>query len=164
MFGFGDNNVVIPIYVIEEIDQFKRDPSSLGRNARQVSRYLDEFRALGHLCDGVPLGPDKGRVRVVIPDRKLPPELGDGHSTDNRILATALDLRDREKALPAVFVTKDTNLRIRADALGLHAEDYDAEEVKLDDLWSGVVEVEVEASAVNEFYTNGAVPLDGLGS
>jgi PhoH-like ATPase len=163
MFGFGDNNVVVPIYVIEEIDNFKRDLSSLGRNARQVSRYLDEFRAAGQLREGVSLGSDRGTIRVVITDRKLPPELGDGHSTDNRILATALDLRDREKALPAVFVTKDTNLRIRADALGLHAEDYDVEEVKLDTLWTGVAEVDVDGRSVNDFYTNQAVPVDDGG-
>ncbi len=159
MFGFGDNDVVIPIYVIEEIDNFKRDLSTLGRNARQVSRYLDEFRNVGKLRDGVSLGPDKGTIRVVITERKLPPEMaGEGHSIDNKILATALDLRDREKA-PAVFVTKDTNLRIRADALGLHAEDYDVEDVTLDDLWSGVAEVEVDAQEVNDFYTQGAVAV-----
>jgi PhoH-like ATPase len=159
IFGFGDNNVVIPIYVIEEIDNFKRDLSSLGRNARQVTRYLDEFRAIGKLRDGVALGPDKGTLRVAMSDRKLPPEMGDGHTTDSRILATALEIRDKEKALPAVFVTKDTNLRIRADALGLHAEDYDVEEVNLDDLWSGVAEVDVDAQAVNDFYTHSAVPV-----
>jgi len=164
IFGFGDNNVVIPIYVIEEIDNFKRDLSSLGRNARQVSRYLDEFRAIGKLREGVSIGPEKGTIRVTITERKLPPELGDGHSTDNRILATALDLLDREKDVPAVFVTKDTNLRIRADALGLHAEDYDIEEVKnLDTLWTGVAEVEVDAQAVNDFYTNQAVPVQESG-
>ncbi len=163
IFGFGDNNVVIPIYVIEEIDNFKRDLSSLGRNARQVSRYLDEFRAAGKLREGVSLGPTKGTIRVTITDRKLPPELGDGHSTDNRILATALDLLDREKDLPAVFVTKDTNLRIRADALGLHAEDYDVEEVNLDTLWTGVAEVEADAQAVNDFYTNQLVPVEETG-
>ncbi len=159
IFGFGDNNVVVPIYVIEEIDQFKRDLSSLGRNARQVSRYLDEFRNLGKLVAGVSLGPDKGTIRVLITERKLPPELGDGHTTDNHILATALELRDREADLPAVFVTKDTNLRIRADALGLHAEDYDLEEVNLDTLWTGVAEVEVDSSAVNDFYASGSVPV-----
>jgi PhoH-like ATPase len=159
IFGFGDNDVVIPIYVIEEIDNFKRDLSSLGRNARQVARYLDEFRAVGKLRDGVPLGPDKGTLRVAISDRKLPPELGDGHTTDSRILATALETRDREKGVPAVFVTKDTNLRIRADALGLHAEDYDIEEVNLDELWTGVAEVDVDPQAVNDFYTNGFVPV-----
>ncbi len=160
IFGFGDNHVVIPIYVIEEIDNFKRDLSSLGRNARQVSRYLDEFRALGKLGgDGVALGPDKGTIRVIVTERQLPKEMtADGHSVDNKILATALDLRDREKAFPAVFVTKDTNLRIRADALGLHAEDYDVEEVNLDTLWTGVAEVEADGAQVNEFYTNGSVP------
>ena len=162
IFGFGDNNVVIPIHVIEEVDNFKRDLSSLGRNARQVSRYLDEFREKGRLGEGVPLGADKGSIRVLISERKLPPEMGDSRSTDNHILATALDVRDREQALPAVFVTKDTNLRIRADALGLNAEDYDIEEVNLDTLWTGVAEVDVDPDAVNEFYTSGAVPVDGV--
>jgi PhoH-like ATPase len=160
IFGFGDNNVVVPIVVIEEIDNFKRDLSSLGRNARQVSRYLDEFRLLGKLGDGVSLGPERGTIRVVISDRKLGKEVTtDGHAVDNLILATALDLRDREK-VPAVFVTKDTNLRIRADALGLHAEDYDVEEVNLDTLWTGVDEVDVDAAQVNEFYTTGAVAVE----
>jgi PhoH-like ATPase len=160
MFGFGDNNVVVPIYVIEEIDNFKRDLSSLGRNARQVSRYLDDFRAAGKLGDGVALGPDRGTIRVLVTERQLPKEMTtDGHSVDNKILATALDLRDREKGLPAVFVTKDTNLRIRADALGLHAEDYDVEEVNLDTLWTGVAEVDADAAQVNEFYTSGCVPV-----
>jgi PhoH-like ATPase len=162
IFSFGDNDVVVPIYVIEEIDNFKRDLSALGRNARQVSRYLDEFRAMGKLRDGVSLGPDRGVLRVVITERQLPKEVTtDGHSIDNKILATALDLRDREKGVPAVFVTKDTNLRIRADALGLHAEDYDVEQVNLDTLWSGVAEVEVEPEAVNDFYTHGSVPSGG---
>ncbi len=160
IFGFGDNNVVVPIYVIEEIDNFKRDLSSLGRNARQVSRYLDDFRATGNLREGVPLGPEKGSIRVVITERQLSKDLTtDGHAVDNRILATALDLRDREK-LPAVFVTKDTNLRIRADALGLHAEDYDIEEVNLDTLWTGVAEVDADAQQVNDFYTQGFVPVE----
>jgi PhoH-like ATPase len=161
LFGFGDNNVTVPIYVIEEIDNFKRDLSTLGRNARQVSRYLDEFRGLGNLREGVSLGPEKGTLRVLFTDRQLPRELADGHSTDNKILAVALDLNDREKALPAVFVSKDTNLRIRADALGVHAEDYDVESVTLDELWSGVAEVEVDSQQVNDFYTNGFVARGG---
>jgi PhoH-like ATPase len=162
IFSFGDNDVVVPIYVIEEIDNFKRDLSALGRNARQVSRYLDEFRAIGKLGEGVSLGPDRGRLRVVITERQLPREVTtDGHSIDNKILATALDLRDREREVPAVFVTKDTNLRIRADALGLHAEDYDVEQVNLDTLWTGVVELAVDPQAVNDFYTQGSIPSDG---
>jgi PhoH-like ATPase len=164
IFSFDDNNVVVPIYVIEEIDNFKRDLSSLGRNARQVARYLDEFRELGRLREGVPIGEGKGSIRVLFTERQLPPELRNGHSTtDDRILAVALDLRDREAQLPIVFVSKDTNLRIRADALGLHTEDYDAEGVALDELWSGVGDVAVDAQAVDEFYANGFVPLPAGG-
>jgi PhoH-like ATPase len=160
IFSFDDNNVVIPIYVIEEIDNFKRDLSSLGRNARAVARSLDDFRAQGRLKEGVPIGAGKGTVRVLFTDRQLPPELRNGHSTtDDRILAVALDISQRERELPAVFVSKDTNLRIRADAMGLTTEDYDVEGVDLDELWSGVAEVVVDAEAVNQFYAQGVVPL-----
>jgi PhoH-like ATPase len=159
IFGFEDNDVIIPIYVIEEIDNFKRDLSTLGRNARQVSRYLDDFRTQGKLGEGVRIAEDKGRIRVLLADRKLPQGAGGGGSTDDKILAVALDLFERDRARPTVFVTKDTNLRIRADALGLHAEDYDVEGLAaLDDLWSGVAEVDVGAEQVNEFYAQGAIP------
>jgi PhoH-like ATPase len=164
LFGFADNDVVVPIYVIEEIDNFKRDLSTLGRNARQVSRYLDEFRIQGKLGDGVPIGPDKGRIRVLIADHKPPHGAGDGHSTDDKILAVALDLLEKDHGKPTVFVTKDTNLRIRADALGLHAEDYDVEGLAaLDELWSGVAEIDVDPERVNEFYANGSVSLSAAG-
>jgi PhoH-like ATPase len=160
LFSFEDNDVVVPIYVIEEIDNFKRDLSSLGRNARQVARYLDDFRVQGKLADGVAIGEGKGKVRVLFTDHELPRPLADGHSSvDNRILAVALDLRDRERGKPVVFVTKDTNLRIRADALGLHAEDYDVEEVALDDLWTGVADLDVDPQVVNDFYTGGFAGL-----
>jgi len=155
--GFDDNDVVVPIHVIEEIDNFKRDLSSLGRNARQVSRTLDEFRIAGKLKDGVSIGPGKGTIRVLAAPRRLPPEVGDGHVMDDKILAVALDLLEKEKEKPCVFVSKDTNLRIRADALGLHAEDYDVEGVELDELWSGVAEIDVDPEVVNEFYAAGAV-------
>lgn len=164
IFGFEDNDVVIPIQVIEEIDNFKRDLSTLGRNARQVSRTLDDFRLQGKLGEGVAIGPDKGRIRVLAWDGKLPHRPGDSHSTDDRILAVALELLEKEPSLPTVFVTKDTNLRIRADALGLHAVDYDVEGLEaLDDLWSGVSEVDVSPEEVNDFYSTGSIPWAGEG-
>lgn len=158
IFGFGDNDVVIPIYVIEEIDNFKRDLSTLGRNARQVSRSIDDFRLQGKLREGVPMGPDHGTIRVLVADHAIPQQISDHHTTDSKILAVALELAQRERR-PTVFVSKDTNLRIRADALGLTAEDYDVEGVELDELWSGVSELEVGAEEVNEFYATGALPV-----
>jgi PhoH-like ATPase len=157
LFGFDDNDVVVPIYVIEEIDNFKRDLSTLGRNARQVSRYLDEFREKGKLKEGVPLGDGKGKIRVLMAERHVP-GLQDSKTTDDKILAVALWLQDAEKGTPTLFVTKDTNLRIRADALGLRAEDYDVEGVAIDEVWSGVAEVDVEPELVDEFYAQGAIP------
>jgi PhoH-like ATPase len=84
IFAFDDNNVVIPIYVIEEIDNFKRDLSSLGRNARAVARSLDDFRAQGRLKEGVPIGAGKGTIRVLFTDRQLPPELRNGRNRTAR--------------------------------------------------------------------------------
>jgi PhoH-like ATPase len=159
IYGFGDNDVIIPIYVIEEIDNFKRDLSTLGRNARQVSRFIDDFRLKGKLREGVPISPEHGKIRVLLAEGKLPNQISDHHTIDSKILAVALELSERERARPTVFVSKDTNLRIRADALGLHAEDYDVEGVQLDELWSGISELDVAPEAVNEFYASGALPL-----
>lgn len=159
IYRFKDNNVVIPIYVIEEIDQFKRDLSELGRNARLVARYLDSFRQEGSLKEGVLL-PEGGTLRVCFSERSLPPSLGDSNPMDSRILAVALDLREREPHSQAVFITKDTNLRIRADALGLHAEDYDAERVEIAELYTGFAERSVPRELVDLLYRpNAAVEL-----
>ncbi|MDR0965535.1 MAG: PhoH family protein, partial [Myxococcales bacterium] len=89
LFAFGDNTVIIPIYVIEEIDTFKKDLSELGRNARQVARYLDGFREQGSLGEGVKL-PNGGCLKVVFTRREIPPEMLSIHSMDNKIMAVAL--------------------------------------------------------------------------
>ncbi len=161
LFGFDDNEVVVPIYVIEEIDNFKKDLSELGRNARQVSRFLDELRTEGSLTEGVPTA-SGGTVKVSIAPRELPPEYQSERSTDNKILATALHCHGqtlREKGRTTIFVTKDVNLRIRADALGLTVEDYDTERTDISELYSGLAEVEVEGGLIDEFYKTGHVSL-----
>ncbi|MFP2925143.1 PhoH family protein [Pyxidicoccus sp. 3LG] len=155
IYGFKDNNVIIPIYVIEEIDQFKRDLSELGRNARLVARYLDSFRAEGSLKEGVPL-PHGGMLRVNFTDRELPLSMADSNLMDNRILAVAIDLMEKEPETQAVFITKDTNLRIRADALGLIAEDYDAERVEITELYTGFTERLAPRELVDQMYKQGA--------
>jgi PhoH-like ATPase len=159
VYGYGEHNVVIPIYVIEEIDQFKRDLSELGRNARQVSRYLDQYRTQGNLGDGVKL-PGGGSLRVLFSRRDLPKEFAaDASQMDNRILAVALDVADREPTVNTIFVTKDANLRIRADALGLHSEDYDAEKVELTEVYSGSAEVMASPQVIDQFYASGEAEI-----
>ncbi len=163
LFQFKDNNVIIPIYVVEEIDKFKRDLSELGRNARQVSRDLDAFREEnGSLTEGVPLE-SGGTLRVLFTQRELPRELMNQHVADNRILALAMDVKEREPNLRCVFVTKDINLRIRADALGLVTEDYENDKIENPEVYMGVRELEVGKGDIDSFYAHGELPLpDGI--
>ena len=168
---FEDNAVVIPIEVVEEIDRFKKDPSEKGRNARQISRLLDALREKGNLADGVPIDESSGGTLQVVFCRsetlaQLPPELKGG-SGDNNILAVALEqLRSGLIAdqPPVVLVTKDTNLRIKADAVGLTAQDYTTDKVDIADLYAGVSELTASATAMETLKQEGGLALDALPS
>jgi PhoH-like ATPase len=163
IYSFDDNNVVIPIYVIEELDQFKKDMSELGRNARMVARYLDAHRSEGTLAEGVPL-PNGGILRVSFVEHELPKSMADGSLMDNRILAVAIETKERDANTATVFITKDTNLRIRADALGLLAQDFEPERVEISDLYTGLIELTVPAETVNQLYRpGGEVDVDEHG-
>ena len=147
-FRFGDNDVVLPIYVVEELDQFKKDLSELGRNAREFSRTLDDLRGRGSIKDGVPLE-SGGTLRVAFLSEKRPHDSAftSRHQYDNHILACALELKERDPRVEegrVILVTKDANLRIRADALGLEAEDYDAAQIEISELYPGHRELDVE--------------------
>jgi PhoH-like ATPase len=167
---FEDNAVVIPIEVVEEIDRFKRDPSEKGRNARQISRLLDGLREKGNLADGVSIDANGGTLQVVFCRSEtlaqLPPELKGGNG-DNNILAVALEqLRSGLIAdqPPVVLVTKDTNLRIKADAVGLTAQDYTTDKVDIADLYPGVCELTASAAAMDTLKGDGGLPLTALPS
>ncbi|MBL8610850.1 MAG: PhoH family protein [Myxococcales bacterium] len=156
IFKFEDNNVIIPIYVIEEIDQFKREGSERGRNARTVVRLLDELRESGgSLSKGVVLQ-SGGGLRVAVPQKR--PELPtaiDKAAMDNAILQTAFDVRDEDGGRPTVFVTMDTNLRIRADALGMVAETYENQRVEAEQLHTGIKEIELDSDGIDRFFQDG---------
>ncbi len=154
IYAFEDNDVVIPIHVLEEIDSFKRELSELGRNARQISRTLDQLRETGSLADGVEL-PGGGRLIVALKGRELPDAVLDRTKADARILAVAMGVRERSPDRPTIFVTKDVNLRIRADALGLETQDYEADKVEESEYYSGVREVVLPREAIDEFYAKG---------
>jgi PhoH-like ATPase len=157
IFRFEENNIVIPITVIEEIDRFKKDMNETGRNARQVSRFLDDLRKMGSLAEGIALETG-GTLRVEIYEEKvmkrLPPELREERG-DNRILAVAMDVREKSGASAVIFVTKDTNLRIKADAIGLVAEDYESGKVDIEELYTGFAEHSVEPAVIDRFYGQG---------
>src|SRR5262245_4815089 len=93
IFHFADNDVIIPIYVLEEIDHFKKELSERGRNAREVARRLDEFRDTGaSLSEGVNLE-NGGRLQVALASRNLPEALKTSQNVDNAILGVALEVR-----------------------------------------------------------------------
>jgi PhoH-like ATPase len=161
LFAFDDNEVVVPIYVIEEVDNFKKDLSELGKNARQIARSLDGLRAEGSLADGLTL-PSGGKIRVSVANSELPEGSYTGPKVDNQILATALHFAalGRVDGRQTIFVTKDINLRIRADALGLRVEDYDAEQTDISELYSGMIDLDVGGDAIDTFYRTGSLHLD----
>jgi len=163
LFQFQENNILIPITVIEEIDRFKKDMNETGRNARQVSRILDELRQKGSLSAGIALE-SGGNLRVALLNnemlRHIPSELNDQKS-DNRILAVAVEAKSAVDQMPVILVTKDTNLRIKADAIGLVAEDYESDKVDISELYSGFSEIDVSSDTVDRFYGQGWVDAPG---
>ena len=163
IFKFSDNNVILPLTVIEEIDRFKKDQSETGRNARQISRMIDDFRSQAKLVEGVALA-NGGVLKVAIYKQefllKLPPELRNDQG-DNRILAVAQDLQDNLPQGTVFFVTKDINLRIKADTIGLWAEDYQSDKVPIEDLYTGSGELLVTQAQVDQFYEQGALSIEG---
>lgn len=162
LFAFEDNNVVVPITVVEEIDNFKRDTTELGRSARQAARYLDALRRKGKIAEGVPLR-EGGVLRIAVTNRELPKEWRKSDSADNRILATAMDVAQDLPTEETTLVSKDITLRVRADALGLNAEDFDQNHIAQDELYSGLVTREVEGSLIDQLYEDGTLDSDALG-
>ncbi len=158
ILNFQDNVVLIPIEVIEEIDRFKRESSELGQNARTFSRALDALRGTGRLSEGVNLTTG-GRLRVVFnqPSENGRPPLGS--TVDSRIVSLALAVQKSDPKVPTILVTKDINLRIKADALGLEAEDYETDRVFLKDLYTGMFDQTVSPEKMARFRSEGELEL-----
>jgi PhoH-like ATPase len=156
--SFADNNVLIPIFAIEEVDTFKKDLSELGRNARSIARILDEYRESGKLSEGVPL-PGGGTLRIIVSSREYPTGAKNKHLADNRILGVALDVMKSCPECATIFVTQDTNLRIRADALGLTSVNYHPESRSIDELYSGFSDIETGTEMIDAFYEGGSCPV-----
>ncbi len=160
ILNFKENNVLIPIGVIEEIDRFKRESTELGQNARTVSRLLDGLRSQGRLSEGVTLS-NGGRLRIIFQSKQENGALTFGNnSVDSHILALALAIHQADPPTPTILVTKDINLRIKADAFGLPAEDYETDRILLKDLYTGVFEKQISAEKMTQFRANGELEIN----
>ncbi|HOJ77675.1 MAG TPA: PhoH family protein [Bacillota bacterium] len=159
--AFQDNDIVIPLAVVEEIDGHKKRQDEVGRNARAVSSYLDKLRTIGHLDTGVSLGENRGTIRVELNHQdidKLPQSL-ERDKIDNRIIAVAFALKI-ESSIPVILVTKDINMRIKADALGIQAEDYETDKIEIEEVYTGLRTLKVEPDQIDSFYNTGSVLIN----
>jgi PhoH-like ATPase len=158
IYQFEDNEIVIPIIVIEEIDKFKRDMGEIGRSARLISRILDNLRLQGSLSKGVSL-PEGGKLRVDLGTLKpstFPYTIDEG-KPDNKVLLTALYLKEKNKSKPVILVTKDINLRIKANSLNIKAEDYEHGKVEIDEIYSGTIVIDFDPDVIDHFYSEQAI-------
>lgn len=165
IFSFGENDVVIPIVVLDELDNFKKGSMEINRNARHVIKLFDQLREQGPVSQGIRLK-EGGLLKVDVDyirtaSQEMPP--GFGNNVDNLILATAVGIMKDSPERKVVLVTKDINMRVKAEALGLLAEDYRADQiVRISELYTGHTELVVTQDIVSRAYEEKEVPIEDL--
>jgi PhoH-like ATPase len=166
--NFQEHDVAIPITVLEELDQFKKGNSVLNLQAREFIRQLDKLSNHNMLHEWIPLdGPARGKFRVVTEESGVFVDAGEvfgSRKADHRILNAALGLTKSEPDRRIILVSKDVNLRLKARALNLAAEDYETVKIKdLDHLTKGKNEVEVaDSAAIDRLYQEEWLPVEAV--
>jgi len=171
IYSFQDNEVIIPAIVLEEVDSKKRYMDEIGRNARYISRMMDSLRSKGKLHMGVPLE-NGGTLRIELNHRSFARMQGFfGEATnDNRILAVALNIQAEQQELgngrPVIIVSKDALVRVKADALGIVAEDFLSDKVvhEYTSLYTGHLKLAVPSEHIQEFYAKGKIEVNKISS
>jgi PhoH-like ATPase len=154
MFAFEDNHVYVLVSVLKELDNLKSKPGETGANARRAARNLDALREKGLLCKGVEL--DNGGRLFVIPHMKDGLDL-DLSEVDNQLLTTALKLKEAT-GMKSVVVTKDVNLRVRADGVGILAEDFKNDQLDGID-YNGYSDLIVPCCSIDALYADGRLDM-----
>ena len=162
IFSFKEHDVAIPITVLEELDHFKKGDTVVNLQAREFIRHLDKLSSHDLLQEWIPLdGADLGRMRVLREDGASVDarQVFGTDKNDHRILNAALALTEREPSREVILVSKDINLRVKARAFSLRAEDYETVRVKdVDHLYRGKSEVELDDPApIQRIYEEGAI-------
>jgi PhoH-like ATPase len=157
--AFEENDIVIPLAVLEELDRHKTRQDEVGANARQINRKLDDLRQIGSLFDGVKT-PGGGTLRVISVNKddleRLPLELR-GEKVDNMIIALAKQLQQVDSdTTHYILVSKDVNVRIKCDAINVKCEDYRKSRVvsNASDMYTGVCVQETSREFIDSLYDN----------
>ena len=146
--SFRDNEIVIPLWVLEELDRLKPFSDERGRNARHAIRFLDEQSKHGNLKEGVKI--ENGSIlRVMLTHAKDVPADLEKSKTDNKIILTAYELQQKTNKL-VFFVSKDINARVKAMALGIKAVDYEKQKVNTSNLYKGSTEISSSSKQIDE--------------
>jgi len=162
IYNYGNNDIIVPLKVLEEIDRHKKRQDAVGVNARGIIRIFDTLREKGNLHRGVRLGKGKGIVSVRGCDpNSLPMDLSGEHA-DHLIIATALTEKQADPTKKIVVVTRDINMRVICDSLGLLCEDYNLTQLvdSADNIYTGLSEILVDDHIVDSFYNNEPVILE----
>ncbi|MES2798595.1 MAG: PhoH family protein [Bacteroidota bacterium] len=165
--NFTNNDIAIPITVLEELDKFKIGNDTKNFSAREVIRFIDKLSGTGSLQNWIDLGPNLGKFRVVLESNPKTYDAENVYSVgknDHKIINSALCLKETEPKRDVILVTKDINLRIKAKALGILAEDYETgkvSNVQLNEASSYSIEG-VDSEAIRHIFTKGKIDEDGI--
>ena len=153
--SFGNNDVVLPLKVLDEIDGHKNRQDGVGSNARQIIRFLDSCRVSGNLLKGVRIGKGMGLLSVKNYDPSALPKDLDVSFPDNQIIATALTEKNNNPRRKIIVVSRDINMRVKCDAVGLLAEDYSKNQVvkHTEEVYTGFTKYLVDDQDVDRFYS-----------
>jgi PhoH-like ATPase len=167
IYQFQDNDIVIPITVLEELDKFKRGNDPINFQAREFVRELDEIIGDKLFNGGIKLGPDKGKL-IIETGKPFSEEIKQSFLEDipdHRILAITMHIAQKFSARPCILVTKDINLRMKAKSLKIHAEDYYNDKVKdIQLLNKSVTELEnFDDNSIEKFYHENTMPVELMG-
>jgi len=162
IYAFSNNDVIVPLKVLEEIEKHKKRQDGVGANARATIRTLDKLRQKGSLHKGVRLARSKGILSVRGYDPDLLPRELDPCDADNQIICTAITEKGRVGRRKVIIVSRDINMRVKCDALGVPCEDYQVERVvnSHTELYTGLTKHLVDDQVIDAFYDREEVLLE----
>jgi PhoH-like ATPase len=156
IYSFADNNVIIPIEVIEELDKFKNFSDKKGMHARQVLREIDACIKKGALNKGAKIK-NGGSLKISIGPKNIADTNLNISGIDNKIIGVALELQ--KKGEEVFFISKDVNARIKAEALGIKARDYEKQMVEYASLYKGWREIHLSTNDIQALFKNKEIEI-----